>query len=866
MPIIGQEFAVVREVLSSGGDVTALDPDQMAISCHKRLIDMLLTGMPSPHDLSAIVRHLLRRESENLGRNQNVCVPQRPDWPSIQEWRQHSVLTVRHESGGFLLDARPWKPDWLRYADRLCPEADAFAERPRRGLEPCARDPFLDSVGFGYPHYLSLGQRQAVRSVLIAPPGSTLVVNLPTGTGKSLCAHVLARIPFIDDTDEGVVVTVVPTIALALDQQRAVQHLEFPTAYRGGTDEQIAQHNRQIWGRICAGTQRIVFTSPESLMGGLREAVYTATERGHLKALVIDETHIVDQWGDEFRSSFQEIAGLRNALLRISPGLQFRTLLLSATLTSSSLETLRNLFGEPGPFETVSAVQLRPEPAYWFSLCASKAEQEVRVLDAIHHLPRPLILYTTRVDDADVWYQRLRQVGYRRIGVMTGRTQTVDREEIVRDWAAGKNDMIVATSAFGLGVDQRDVRSVVHACVPETLDRFYQEVGRGGRDGNASISLVIYTEDDINSARGIGKKKIITVEKGLQRWKHMFHGKRVLSDWRVEVPVDVTRKYRQDPSGDYHMAWNVRTLTLMSRAGLIRLDDERPPPMNAVLSGDTDGPVPVSHDVRLTEMECLRRVVNILRNDHLSEDVWKSEVERIRERAASTSSRQFKLLRELLREKNCVAEVLARAYSLASAIDGSEVSVAHSCGGCGFCRSTGQAPYSDSISAYATPIPWSSHKPVGTKLDTYLSGGNSLALFFASKGTLKEQRRAQCRLMDWLLRQGIRCVICSEVLLDEFTEKVPRIKTLPIMVQQIHSYRLRDLPRVPTALFHAADQPFAQLDNWLSIMRDRNHWEGPYVLVLPDDSVDPERQDRPLKRILPCSCITQEVLEEREVL
>ena len=316
MSIADNEFGLVREFLATGAESTAVDSTKIVVSCHKRLFDMFSTGLPSPIDLSAIVRHILRRESQNLGKNRRLRVPRQQGWPTIEEWRRHGIEALQHQSGGLLLEAKPWKPLWLTSADKICPEADAFGETPRRLPEPCDGDPFLESMGFGYSNYFSFGQRQAVRSVLSAPPASTLVVNLPTGTGKSLCAHVLGKMGFVDGTDGGVVLVVEPTIALALDQQRAVQRLVFPTAYRSGVDETTTAQNDQIWHGICDGTQRIVFTSPESLIGSLRKAAYVAAERGHLKAFVIDETHIVDQWGDEFRSSFQEIAGLRHALLR----------------------------------------------------------------------------------------------------------------------------------------------------------------------------------------------------------------------------------------------------------------------------------------------------------------------------------------------------------------------------------------------------------------------------------------------------------------------------------------------------------------------------------------------------------------------
>lgn len=147
---------------------------------------------------------------------------------------------------------------------------------------------------------------------------------------------------------------------------------------------------------------------------------------------------------------------------------------------------------------------------------------EKRLLEAVYHLPHPLIIYGTKVKDVENWKRELTRAGFKRCDLMTGKSTTQQREQLIEKWREGKIDIVVATSAFGLGIDQSDVRAVIHVCIPETIDRFYQEVGRGGRDGKACMSLTLYTTEDFNVARGLNEKSTITIERGLQRWESMF--------------------------------------------------------------------------------------------------------------------------------------------------------------------------------------------------------------------------------------------------------------------------------------------------------------------------------------------------------
>jgi hypothetical protein len=175
------------------------------------------------------------------------------------------------------------------------------------------------------------------------------------------------------------------------------------------------------------------------------------------------------------------------------------------------------------------------------------------------------------------WYRRLRESGFRRIACIHGGTPNDERERVIQQWVANRVDGVVATSAFGVGMDKSDVRTVIHAALPETLDRFYQEVGRGGRDGRASLSITLFDNRDISTARSMTTPTLIGDDKGFERWSTLYReAERDTTDPAVRL-VDL----RKLPSGllqqtDYNRDWNMRTLILLARAGLIHLESARP--------------------------------------------------------------------------------------------------------------------------------------------------------------------------------------------------------------------------------------------------------------------------------------------------
>ncbi|MBD1932585.1 MULTISPECIES: protein DpdF [Cyanophyceae] len=833
-------FEELREIIQTGGSLPA-DLSHFSEACHRRLLDALGVGSPyapAAGDIACLVRHVLRREDEDLkgGMSQSIKVPRTPPYPLEREiWQRCGIKVLREEPDYFLISAQAWKPEWLDFSDQYPPDKPAFDETPRRNYDPVPGDPFLDLLGL--KDYQSVGQREAIRAVLTAPQGSTLTINLPTGSGKSLCAQLPA---LLKSRTSGVSVVVVPTTALAIDQERALEpFINHPTAYYGDDSEEGKERREGIRQRIRQGTQRIIFTSPESLIDSLAPSVYEAAKLGMLRYFVIDEAHMVEQWGDEFRPAFQELPGLRRALLRLT---SFNTLLLTATLTESCLDTLETLFSQPGSFQVISAVQLRPEPSYWFSWCRSEQERRERLLEAVYHLPRPLIIYATEREDVFDWSGELSRVGFKRYAMMTGESTAQERSQLIKNWHERRVDIVVATSAFGLGVDQADVRAVIHACVPETIDRFYQEVGRGGRDGKAAVSLTLYTSNDQKVAKSL-KKSTITIDRGFERWQSMFYRKEIAPDRKFRVPINAPPSMKEGDIDMYNKKsrkWNIHTLTLMSRAGLIEVNWEDPP-----IKTNFD-----SEESYLKAFEHYQnhRIINIINEYHLSKDSWETQIDPIRLQRQDLSYQKLQLMKEALwtKPQRCLSEIFAEAYTISVSEKLSPrkpIIVARACGGCAFCRKRGVKPFPGIMPA---PLPVWQHPDffVGGELQRLLAEEKLLLIFYESVEAKKWERQRN-KLLRWLIAQGIHNVVTPQELHSIFKKEANRVTDAFIFFFEDEKYQPIKMPRLPTLIVHSQKFPLPQ------IYLKNSTSQAPHIILLPVSTPDPSRDDRRLIDIFP---------------
>ncbi|MEG3876217.1 protein DpdF [Microcoleus sp. herbarium7] len=831
---MADSFQELRDILKIGK--IPANTSQFSEACHRRLLDALAAAgtpdAPGMGDIAAAIRHVLRREDElQGGMSQTLKIPRTFPFPNREIWQQSGINILVEGSDYYVISARPWQPNWLDFSEQYAPDKPVFKEKNRRNYEEVAGDPFLELVD--RKKYRSVGQREAIRAVLTAPENSTLAINLPTGSGKSLCAQLPA---LLRSQTGGVSVIVVPTTALAIDQERALKpFVNHPTAYYRDESEAGKQKRKEIRDRLRSGTQRIVFTSPESLMNSLAPALYKAARLKKLRYFVIDEAHIVEQWGDDFRPAFQELPGLRRDLLRLT---SFTTLLLTATLTESCLDTLETLFGKPGPFQVISAVQLRPEPSYWFAWCQSEEIRKERLIEAVYHLPRPLIVYATKREDVRRLEQDLLGAGFKRCAVMTGESSAAERSQLIQDLRERRVDIVVATSAFGLGVDQSDVRAVIHACIPETIDRFYQEVGRGGRDGKAAISIALHITEDLKIAQYINDKSAITIERGLQRWQSMFLKKEPSIDGPFRVPVNIPPSYQLadiDMNSEQNQAWNIRTLTLMSRAGLIEMDADRPP-LRINYKSEEDYQ-------QAWKMHRESRFIRIRDESHLRKQTWEQKVEPIRQQSQNRSYKNLELMREALRSERCISEILAEAYTIGDrAIPEPRkmVRVSPACGGCPVCRKNGRSLFSGIMPA-PSPV-WQNPKFfVGEELERLLAGDKLMLIFYESMED-KSWKRKSPQVFHWLSEQGIRNLVVTHEFYSTLIKEPNLISDAFLFL--FEKYQPILMPRIPTLIFHPPGKAIP--DNYLSQNRTS---DAPLIIMLPVDTPDPSRNDRKLIEI-----------------
>lgn len=627
-------------------------------------------GRPCPNDLMPLVRQWLLRP--DAGSRRWLTFPRSDPWPARADWRD----------AGFEVAEMRDRLEVAAVLPRLSflgPQADlfddAFAGVPSPRPEPEPADPFFAEL-LGTTHYTGAAQREAVRALVGMAAGETLVADLPTGGGKS----VLAQLPVLLGSPGSLVVVIVPTIALAMDQSDRMLELlrrrtgaapEVPLAYHGGLPPDTRRAIRQA---LRDGNLPVIFTSPEAATSSLRDEIAAAAAAGRLSHLIVDEAHLVAAWGGAFRPAFQLLPALARDLRSRVPDPQAaspRIVLASATLTPDVVAFLREQFEGPAGGSVVAGIHLRGEPRYAMYRATDETERTARLLEAVRAAPRPVIIYTTRPEEAEDIAARLRADGHGRTGCFTGRTPAEQRHSLLRAWRDNRVDCMVATSAFGVGIDKTDVRTVIHATFPESLDRFYQEVGRGGRDGLASASLMLYTGADVEQARELGSTVFIGNDLGLERWTAMLQSRqtRRTGDGDTEVDIDALRPELFAHSRRNRL-WNLRTLTLMATAGLVELRSVGGEPAGAADddAGDLDA-------------DAVRRVrLRITGAGHERPEVFAERTSGVRSASWNASRRGLQLMQAAAAGQQPVEAVLTELYTLSDR--GTWAPVAPVCGGC----------------------------------------------------------------------------------------------------------------------------------------------------------------------------------------
>lgn len=421
--------------------------------------------------------------------------------------------------------------------------------------------------------FKSIEQQLAVIGALRVPAGYTAMVAMSTGGGKSLITQTVSY-----QYDNGLTIIIVPTISLMLDQQRNTSSIIKPDNkkeimyYHSGcnVDELISALDKNL--------VRMLFISPEALIKNIRiqDSILKANSKGYLKNLVIDEAHIIIEWGASFRVDFQCLDSFKRLLVKDNPSL--RTYLLSATFSKKVVDNLKMFYGDDDRWIEIRLDALRKEPRFDIIKCNSYTEKHDRIKELVCKLPRPMIIYVNSPDDAEKVQHELAKVGFDNTRIFTGKTKSIDRERIINEWISDKFDLMIATCAFGVGVDKKDVRTVIHSYIPSSADQYYQECGRGGRDGLPCLSVMLYTDDDIKATMSM-TQKVLTVEKLCGRWFSMLNNRK--TNIRLDsIVIDTSVKPNYSDTDSFYVdvnnadiTWNVYVILLLRRARMIEITD-----------------------------------------------------------------------------------------------------------------------------------------------------------------------------------------------------------------------------------------------------------------------------------------------------
>ncbi|MFL5595209.1 MAG: RecQ family ATP-dependent DNA helicase [Gemmatimonadaceae bacterium] len=326
---------------------------------------------------------------------------------------------------------------------------------------------------FGYDKFRP-GQEAAVAAVLA---GRDTVVVLPTGGGKSLCFQVPALVM------PGLTVVVSPLISLMKDQVDALTARGLPAAFINSTLTSGQVSDRLA--RVDRGEIKLLYVAPERFdFGRTAERL----RRAGVSLLAIDEAHCISQWGHDFRPSYLRVKKVHEALG--SP----TTIALTATATPDVRRDIARELALKDP-ETIITGFDRPNLTYYVVPAKNDSEKEKRLVEILRRYEGLAVIYASTRKAVDHLTTVLERAKIRAAGYHAGLDDT-RRHEVQEAFMTEQIRAIVATNAFGMGIDKPNVRLVIHYAMPGTLEAYYQEAGRAGRDGLHSDVFLLHSFPD----------------------------------------------------------------------------------------------------------------------------------------------------------------------------------------------------------------------------------------------------------------------------------------------------------------------------------------------------------------------------------
>jgi len=382
------------------------------------------------------------------------------------------------------------------------------------GLEPAARVAAVLRERFGHAALYPLQERVIGR---LMAGGDALVV-MPTGSGKSLCY----QLPALAQPGPGTTLVLSPLIALMEDQVAALRKKGVAAQYVNSTLDRPERERRQA--ALASGSYELIYATPERMDKPAFLAALDALPGG-VRLLAIDEAHCITRWGHDFRPAYQRVGEFRRRVG--SPP----TVALTATATPEVRADIRRTLG-------LDEAQM---PLFASGIDRPNLQLEVRQtwdddrklaeLAAIADSFRGTgIVYFALIKQLEHFASRIAELGLPlQLELYHGKLPPAEKRRVYRRFIDAKADerlLLLATNAFGMGVDKPDIRFVVHAQIPGSIEAWYQEVGRAGRDGQPALCALLYCSDDIavqqQFVEWLNPSQALLEEaaRQLERWPH----------------------------------------------------------------------------------------------------------------------------------------------------------------------------------------------------------------------------------------------------------------------------------------------------------------------------------------------------------
>lgn len=446
----------------------------------------------------------------------------------------------------------------------LAPPVDAGAPAPTALLPEEAYRLLREEFGLAD---FRPNQARVIASVL---GGAGTMAVMPTGAGKSLTY----QLPALLLPQATVVVS--PLIALMKDQLDGMPERVRAQATLINSTLSAGEAAARLRG-IAGGQYKLVYIAPERLR---QRAFLHALKRCGVSLFVIDEVHCVSMWGQSFRPDYLFIGRALDELGR--PPL----LALTATATTETQAEVREVIG---PSESVVASVFRPNLYFQVLRAGNREEKQQILIDLCHTISGPIIVYARARQSCEELAEALRRAG---VAADHYHAQVSDRHAAQERFMRGETRVLVATVAFGMGIDKADIRGIVHYNLPQSVESYYQEAGRAGRDGQPATCVLLYAASDKARLSTWLEEETITRD----QLRELYRAVRQLMRGSYDV-VDLGRVQRAIHAEDDTL---IRVgLSMLERVGLLRRHFDLPE--TATLT-QTGAPAPSAEASRICEL------------------------------------------------------------------------------------------------------------------------------------------------------------------------------------------------------------------------------------------------------------------------